>query len=363
MKTCNNCILDDNYPQITFNEHSVCSLCNDNKTFKTIGEDKLLDIFQLAKNQKSDYDALVPLSGGKDSTYILYLAVNVYKLNVLAMTYDNGLFSQLALDNIERAIDITKVKHIFCKPDFKVQKKVYQNMLRYTGDICGACDIATKANVLKVAKDYSVPITLYGTSPLENDSFVPDSIQDISRFKYIMGKANNLTRKQINDFLIFPRLNFFLLSFYKKTGKFSKEVRPLFFIKNPTDKEMGEIIKKEMDWKDENDREYSKHLDCIAEPLTNYLRNKIYGYERRKCQYSNMIRRNEITREQALKLYNNDKIEIKPSNYSDVLKHLDLTEEDIEKALSYKPLKYEKNASKMNRLYSYLMKKITANIL
>jgi len=141
-------------------------------------------------------------------------------------------------------------------------------MLRYTGDICGACDIATKANILKVAKNYSIPIILYGTSPLENDSFVPDSIQDISRFKHIMRLANNLTEKQINDFLIFPNLNMFLHSFYKKIGKFNKEVKPMFFIDNPTDKEMGEIIKKGLGWQDEIGRDYSKHLDCIAEPLT-----------------------------------------------------------------------------------------------
>ncbi|MBI9066812.1 MAG: N-acetyl sugar amidotransferase [Salinivirgaceae bacterium] len=358
MKTCNNCLLDEKYPQISFNDNDICSLCYSDKKFKPIGEDQLLNIFQSARNKNAQYDALVPLSGGKDSTYILHLAVNVYKLNILAMTYDNGLFSQLALDNIDRAIKITGVKHIFCKPDFEIQKMVYQNMLKYTGDICGACDIATKANVLKVAKDYSTPIILYGTSPLENDSFVPDSIQDISRFKHIMSLSNNLTKKQINDFLIFPKLNLFLQSLYKKTGKFSKEVRPLFFIENPSDKEMGEIIKKELGWQDEPDKEYSKHLDCIAEPLTNYLRNNIYGYERRKCQYSNMIRSNEITREKAINLFNADKVDEKPSNYTEVLKHLELTEKDIEEALSYKPLLYEKNTSKINRLYIYVIKKI-----
>lgn len=354
MRTCTNCLLDESYPRITFNDAGICSLCSSENKFEPIGEDRLSDIFQSAKDKNSGYDALVPLSGGKDSTYILYLAVKVYKLRVLTMTYDNGLLSRLALDNIERVIKFTGVKHIFCKPDFEIQKKVYQNMLRYTGDICGACDIATKANVLKVAGDYSVPVILYGTSPLENDSFVTDSIQDISRFRHIMRLANNLTKKEINNYLIYPGLNMFLHSFYKITGKWSKEVRPLFFIHNPTDKEMGEIIKKELGWEDEQDREYAKHLDCIAEPLTNYLRNRIYGYERRKCQYSNMIRRKEITREKAVRLYNADKVEEKPSNYSEVLKHLDLTDKDIEQAVSYIPLFYERYTSKMNRLYTFL---------
>lgn len=111
MKTCNNCLLDENYPQISFNENNICSLCESKKIYKPFGEEKLLDILQWAKNKNAEYDALVPLSGGKDSTYILHLAVNIYKLRVMAMTYDNGLFSQFAKDNIERAIQITGVKH------------------------------------------------------------------------------------------------------------------------------------------------------------------------------------------------------------------------------------------------------------
>lgn len=356
MTTCKRCLLDEHYPAISFNEEGVCSLCSSDKSFVPIGERALIEIFDNARTKKREYDALVPISGGKDSTYILHLAVNVYHLKVLAMTYDNGLFSQLALDNIDRAIKKTGVKHVFCKPDFEVQKKVYQNMLRYTGDICGACDIATKANIIKVGNDYSIPITLYGTSPLENDSFVPDSIQDISRFKYIMKSAGNLSKRQLDDFLIYPHLNMFVQSFYKKIGRFNKEVRPLFYIDNPSDKEMGEIIKREMDWQDESDREYSKHLDCIAEPFTNYIRNKIYGYDRRKCQYSNMVRRGEITRDDAVRLFFADNIEEKPSNYSEVLTHLDLNDADIEKALSYTPLSYEDHSSKLNRLYSHIMK-------
>jgi len=73
-----------------------------------------------------------------------------------------------------------------------------------------------KANILKVSHDFSTPIILYGTSPLEEDSFIPDSIQDIQRFKYILKRAKDLTKKEINDFLVYPNLNYFSLSYYKK---------------------------------------------------------------------------------------------------------------------------------------------------
>ncbi|MDR2011277.1 MAG: hypothetical protein LBQ22_12435 [Bacteroidales bacterium] len=355
MKTCTKCIINDNYPGLTFNETGECSLCTSGKKFKPIGEEKLLEIFENAKNKNSGYDALVPLSGGKDSTYILHLAVNVYKLKVLAMTYDNGFLTPIALDNIKRSLEITDVDHVFCRPDPVILKKVYKNMLLFSGDICGACDIGTKANILKVSADYRTPIILYGTSPLEEDSFVPDSIQDVTRFKYILKQSGEFTKKEMKEFLIYPNFNFLYLTLNKKIGKFGKEVRPLFYLTNPSDKEVGAIIEKELGWKDDA-REYSKHLDCLAEPLTNYIRNKIYGYERRICQFSNMIRKNEITREHALQMYTEDKIDSLPENCQYIFNELGITEEDLNHVIEIPPLKYEKHTSRINSIFLKFVK-------
>ncbi|MDR2145079.1 MAG: hypothetical protein LBE91_01285 [Tannerella sp.] len=357
MKECKKCILTDAYPGLAFNEEDTCSMCSSSHVFEPYGEDKLIRILEAAKaGKRGEYDALVPLSGGKDSMYILYLAVKVYKLKVLTMTYDNGFASRLAVDNMERAVEKMRVKHIVCKPDNDVLKKIYKNMFLRSGDICGACGIAIKANMYKVAKDYGIPVILLGTSPLEEDSFLPDTTQDIVRFKYIMKEAGGLTKKEMNDFLIYPDLNFFKLSIGKRTGNFPREVRPLFYIKNPSDREMGEFIAKELDWQDDTGREYSKHFDCIIEPFTNYVRHHIYGYERRICQYSTMVRRSEITREKAADLYRSDRIMDKPANYQEIIDMLGIDEKDMEDVLKIKPLKYERHVSKANKLFAKLMK-------
>ena len=356
MKTCTRCILNEHYPGITFNEAGVCSLCSMKKTFSPIGENTLIKILESAKKKHRKYDALVPLSGGKDSTYILHLAVNVYKLKVISMTYDNGLLSQTAIENINESIKITGVKHIFYKPNEKLQRKVFKYMLLHSGDMCGACDIGTKAATIKIAKEYKVPLILYGTSPLEEDSFLPDTIQDISRFKHILKQTKQFEKKEINSFLIYPHLSLFKLSVWKKLGIIGKEISPLFYIKNPSDSEMGKIIKKNLNWREESKKKYSKHFDCIAEPFTNYIRNKIYGYERRLCQYSNMIRKGEINRETAIKLYNEDKIDTLPENYKTILNMLELTEDDINIILNNHPLKYENYVSNIDKIYRLTIK-------
>ncbi len=349
--------MTDAYRGVTFNAEGVCSLCAANHVFAPYGEDKLIQILEAAKTSKrGDYDVLVPLSGGKDSMYILYLMVKVYKLKVLTMTYDNGFVSPLAIENMERAVEKMQVKHIICKPDPEVLKRIYKNMLLRSGDICGACGIAIKANMFKVANDYGIPVIALGTSPLEEDSFLPDTTQDVSRFKYIMKEAGCITKKEMNTFLIYPNLNFFKLSIAKRTSRFPKEVRPLFYIENMSDKEMGEFIARELDWQEDKGREYSKHFDCTIEPFTNYVRHHIYGYERRICQYSTMVRRGEITKEKASTLYLSDRVMDKPANYQAILNYLDLDEQNIEDVLKLQPLKYEKHISKVNKWYIKLFK-------
>jgi len=357
MKVCSKCILTDSYPGVSFGEDGLCSMCSSKHVFKPLGKENLIRIFDAAKAKKrGEYDALVPLSGGKDSMYILYLATKVYNLKVMTMTYDNGFVSQIAKDNMQRAVEKLNIKHVVYKSDETALWKIYKDMLLRSGDICGACDIAIKASMLKAASDYKIPMILKGTSPLEEDSFIPDTTLDIARFKYILNEAGNVSKKEMNSFLIYPNMNHFKLSFGKKTGKYAKEVRPLFYIENPSDKEMGEIISRELGWQEDTTHEYSKHFDCIAEPFTNYVRQHIYGYERRICQYSTMIRRNEITREKAMTMYKSDNIAEKPANYNQIIDILNIDDADMENVLKIKPLKYERYVSSTNKLFSSLMK-------
>ena len=82
-KTCNKCLLDDKIEGVVFDNNGTCNYCNEYKPFVPYGESQLLKILQSARKKRRIYDALVPLSGGKDSTYVLYLAVKKYNLRVL----------------------------------------------------------------------------------------------------------------------------------------------------------------------------------------------------------------------------------------------------------------------------------------
>ncbi|MBC8489178.1 MAG: 7-cyano-7-deazaguanine synthase [Bacteroidetes bacterium] len=354
MTRCTKCILTDEVPGTIINQEGVCNRCENRKVFKPIGEKHLIAYFEKTKRKNRAYDVLVPFSGGKDSTYILYLATKVYKLNVLTYTYDNGFFSELALQNIKRAVEKVSVDHIFIHPSLGLLKNIYRQALVKSGEICGVCGIGIMNSMLKMSETYKIPLILLGHSPLEDDSFTPENIYDTVRLKHILTNAKGITKADIRRFLIYQRQNYFSNYFFTKTGRFGKKVDPLFFIDNPTDEEMGKIIQQEMDWEDHSGSGYTKHFDCLAEPFTNYIREQRFGYSRRIVQLSTMVRNGEITREQALDIHDRDNLKNNPPNIDLIKKMLDLTEQDVNEIGKIKPMVYEDKVSKANKIFARL---------
>ena len=122
---CSRCILPDTYPDIAFDDHGVCNYCRDydeqwsgfdfNK-----GEQHLKQIFKAAVRKKKNYDCLVPVSGGMDSSYTLYLITRVYKLTPLAVNFDNGFQTDLARNNLKRITTSLGVDLKVVAPDIRV---------------------------------------------------------------------------------------------------------------------------------------------------------------------------------------------------------------------------------------------------
>jgi len=184
--------------------------------------------------------------------------------------------------------------------------------------------------MLKISEAYKTPLILLGHTASEQNSFTSENIYDQDRLKAILKKDKKISNSMIDRFLIYPKLNFISSYLYTKMGRFGKKVNILYYLDNPSDKEIGEILKKEMDWKEPAESEYTRHFDCIAEPFTNFIREKRFGTSRRLPQLSNMIRSGEISKEEALKIILSDREMMQKANFEDVMEKLNLTESDIE---------------------------------
>lgn len=354
--TCKNCLLDSDIPGVEIQDNGICNYCNNFQPFKPIGEKPLIHIFEKAKKRHRKYDALVPLSGGKDSTYVLLLAVKKYGLNVLTYTFDNGFMSDLAKENIETSAKKCDVDHIWVRPSEGLIKELYRTALLESGEICGICGLGIEHSMLKLSEAWRIPMIILGHSPTESNSSTSEHIYDQKRVKYILNQNKDITRQMLNKFLLYPNLNFVKSFFHTKTGRFGKKVNILYYIDLPSDGEIGEIIKKEMDWKEPEDAEYTRHFDCLAEPFTNYIREERFGISRRIPQLSNMIRNSEISREEALEVVEADKnIDIE-NNMQLVMEHLNITKENIENVKKIPVGIYGDKISTANRVFTHVRK-------
>lgn len=111
-KQCTRCILPETFPRIKFDRKGVCNYCNKfekywgkwirSEELKANSRKDLFKIFEWAKGKKKKYDALLPISGGKDSSYELHLCTKSFGLNVLTFTNSNGLLAYFAKENITK---------------------------------------------------------------------------------------------------------------------------------------------------------------------------------------------------------------------------------------------------------------------
>jgi tRNA(Ile)-lysidine synthase TilS/MesJ len=122
LKRCTKCILPENFPNIKFNNEGICNYCLTHVPIKYKGEAVFRILLDDYRSKGEKYDCIVPVSGGKDSLFVLYQVMNKYKLRVLASHYDSGFVSEQAMKNIGNAIKMLQVDFILehvSKPLFR----------------------------------------------------------------------------------------------------------------------------------------------------------------------------------------------------------------------------------------------------
>ena len=111
---CSNCVMDNTDSQISFDDSGVCDHCQTfyekilpNWDTSEKGEEKLIKILdQIKKEGKNkDFDCIMGMSGGIDSSYLLYVMKEKFNLRPLVFHVDAGWNSQIAVNNIEKLID------------------------------------------------------------------------------------------------------------------------------------------------------------------------------------------------------------------------------------------------------------------
>src|SRR5215813_9945271 len=114
LQICTNCVMDTTDAKIRFDERGVCDHCNNyyqnilpnwhTDERGTQALQKIVDDIKAAGRGK-DFDCIIGMSGGIDSSYLTYIAKEQFGLRPLVFHVDAGWNSQIAVNNIEKLID------------------------------------------------------------------------------------------------------------------------------------------------------------------------------------------------------------------------------------------------------------------
>jgi hypothetical protein len=332
---CSKCILSAPFPQIAFDPDGVCNFCRDELMFTSekqkINEsgfkiNKMIDEFR----GKSEYDGILCYSGGKDSSYSLMLAIKKYKLNILSFTLDNGFLSKTAFDNINRVVDSLGVDHLTIKPSSEFFKSVIKactlsdiytpKTLTRISAGCNACISLVNILALKMALEKEIPFIFSGFTlgqiPVNsvvyknNYNFFKDSREPV------LEKLRAHVGEDIDKYYCIEEK---LLS---KVKAFPHNIN-ILCLEDITENEIIEKIKP-TGWVKPLDVDGCSS-NCRLNTFNNHVHKKKLGYNPYELELSHLIRKGQMSRNEAL-----DKINEQPVEQLQlIIRELGIDEKDI----------------------------------
>lgn len=169
MRYCSNCVLPATRPNLVLNAAGVCNACTAHNAKPSIDwaarESSFCNVVRYAKTRGSGYDCLVPVSGGKDSTWQVVTCLR-YGLNPLAVTWKTPARTAIGAQNLTNLVRLG-VDHIDYQINPQVEKQfMYQALVR-----CGSTAIPMHLALfnipLKIAVRFAIPLVVWG----ENSAF------------------------------------------------------------------------------------------------------------------------------------------------------------------------------------------------
>jgi len=150
-----------------FDEHGVCSACTAYAKRAQIDwvfrDNEFKNLVRHIKQDKHQYDCVIPVSGGKDSTYQVIKALE-HGLRPLAVTATTDYLSGVGYSNLDN-ISKLGVDHISVTSDQRLRRKINAYTLREVGDISWSEHILIFTIPVRIAIQFSIPLILWGENP------------------------------------------------------------------------------------------------------------------------------------------------------------------------------------------------------
>lgn len=357
-QVCKRCVMDDlNDPDIHFNDSGLCNYCEDYFQKKKNPQQEvtdnaalLSDIVNKIKNSNIDqpYNCIVGVSGGADSTYMVYRAKEL-GLRPLAVHYDNGWNTELSTKNIESLLKKLDIPLETIVNDWEEFKDLQLSFFKANViDIELITDQAILAALHLTAKKHKIKYILTGHNS-STESILPRSWYhykiDVVNIKAIHKRYGKVKLKS------YPMVGFWerwYTARYKKIESIS-----LLNLMEYNKADAKKLLAEKIGWTDYG----GKHFESVFTRFyQGYILPRKFGVDKRKAHFSALICSGQLTRDEAFE-------ELKNLPYNEnqlqedklfVLKKLGFTSEEFDKYIATPPVSHLAYPSLINRHYKIM---------
>jgi N-acetyl sugar amidotransferase len=357
---CKRCIYDERVSGIRFDETGVCNYCRQIEALQGeygTGNEKgnkllsnIIDQIKVAGKGKR-YDCVVGVSGGSDSSYMVYLAKQ-WGLRPLAVHYDNTWNSSTATLNIQKvltALDTDLYTYV-------IDNKEADDILRsffFAGvaEFEASTDLALAETLYRAAYKFNVRYIL------EGHSFVTEGITPIGR-NYFDGKYIKSIHQMFGRLPMrsYPLMSFARFLWWSSVVRIRK-IRPFWYI-SYSKEDARAFLEKECGWQYYG----GHHLENRSAAFMHGIYHpQKFSTDLRSNTLSALVRMGKLTREEAWAEYNTPtKVETDLVEY--FKKRLELSDEEYERIMSQPPKPwhdyptYKKRFERLRPLFAVLAK-------
>ena len=340
--------MDTTDPRIRFDAAGLCNHCTDHlqrmaRQLLPAGQreqalDRLVSQIKLEGHDK-DYDCILGVSGGVDSTTVAYTAKKL-GLRPLAVHFDNGWNSELAVHNIKRTLDVLGIElftHVVDWAEFKDVQLAFLKASVPNAEI--PTDHGIAATLFKTAEKFGTRFILSGSN-LATEGILPLAWghfhQDLRHLKAVHRRFGTVRLKTLPGISVPDYLRYV----------FVKKIRQIPFL-NYVDynkDEAKEMLSRELGWRDYGGKHYESVWTRFFQGY--YLPTK-FGFDKRKAHLSSLICSGAMTRDEALE--ESRRPIYAPALLAEdrafVLKKLGLSEEQFQAIVDAPPVKHTAYAS------------------
>ena len=355
-RVCNKTIMDTSDINISFDKDGVSNHFYIYKNFKKKiyfknPKEIMMDSVKKikSKRKKNQYDCILGISGGVDSSFLAHYACKVLGLKVLLLHIDTGWNSDIAVQNIK---NLAKKLHLELHTyvlDWEVIKDLQRSFfLSGVPNLDIPQDHAFAACMYNEARKNNINYILSGGN-MTTESILPNSYgYDSNDSIHLIDIHKKFGSLKLRNYPVFSLYKRFI---YYPIIKSIKTFRPLDYIEYSKDK-AKKILEDDYGWKSYG----AKHCESRFTKFfqNHYLPTK-FGFDKRKAHLSSLISCGQLSRDEAIK-------EIKKPIYDEnelhqdkeyFIKKLDFTQSEYENVMKAKP-KFHSDYKSYKKLYDFL---------